>query len=173
MYIFTDYVTYITAAHYFFLEIIGNDARVACTLNSLYVLINAMFHNGTLLKYTYGHIVTIEFDIMEDKTHNQEYRCIGYDGSLRIIEYVDVSVLALSELSKSNYKSLFSLHGFIIDWCSFAVPPHALIMHILSPDIAIAGDSLTLSLSAVKTSGFSNDPTISCINQNKTSLFEL
>ena len=49
----------------------------------------------------------------------------------------------------------------------FAVPPHALTMHILNPDIAIAGDSLTLSLSAVKTSGFSNDPTISCMNQKQ------
>ena len=55
----------------------------------------------------------------------------------------------------------------------FAVPPHALTMHILNPDIAITGDSLTLSLSAVKTSGFSNDPIISCMNQNKTSLSEL
>ena len=55
----------------------------------------------------------------------------------------------------------------------FAVSQHALTMHILNPGIAIAGDSLTLSLSAVKTSGFSNDPIISCINQNKTSLSEL
>ena len=98
---------YITAIHYFFPELIGNHVEVICTLNSLYVYISAVFHNGTLLKAAYGHRITIEFDIVKDKTHNQEYRCIGYDGSFRVIEYLDVSVLALSELSKSNYKLLF------------------------------------------------------------------
>ena len=90
---------YITATHYFFPELIGNNAEVTCTLNSLYVYVSAVWHNGTILKVASGHIITIEFDIVEDKTHNQEYSCIGYDGSLRIIEYLDVSVLALSEFS--------------------------------------------------------------------------
>ena len=88
---------YITATHNFFPELIGNNAEVTCTLNSLYVYISAVFHNGTLLKLAYGQTITIEFDIVEDKTHNQEYRCIGYDHLYRIIVYLDVSVLALSE----------------------------------------------------------------------------
>ena len=110
---------YNTATHYFFPELIGNDAEVTCTLNSpsLYVLVSKVWHNGTILKVASGSIITIEFDIVKDKTHNQEYSCVGYDPLYRIIEYLDVSVLALSEFSK--YKSLFSLHGFIIDWFSF------------------------------------------------------
>ena len=79
------------------------------------MLVSEVWHNGTILKVASGRIITIEFDIVEDKTHNQEYSCIGYDGSFRIIEYLNMSVLALSELSKSNYKSLFSLNGLIID----------------------------------------------------------
>ena len=59
---------YITATHYFFPQIIGNDVEVTySTLNSLYVYISAVFHNRTLLKYTYGRIVTLNLILLRTK----------------------------------------------------------------------------------------------------------